>query len=269
MIRAVLGLISLAVVSIACGQGSFSSAAADVYLQQQDWKALAKYSRDWTFAAPGDAKAWYYLGTAYLVGLHRPEDAASPLLRATQLKPHWDVAWAALGIDNLDLHRLTEAAQAFEQTTSLAPTNPNHWNNLAAAYAAAHRADLAEGALDREQAQAVRWASNADWYALGNGYASIGRFEKAIEAYRHSLHLEEHVAEVWNNLGVAQESLGDLAEAQLSYRRAAGLGDDLGTQNLQRLQSIDLPIRTADAAQAHAWETSYPGQPYNPFGRPG
>ena len=50
-----------------------------------------------------------------------------------------------------------------------------------------------------------------------------GRYTEAVSAYRELLALRPDCAEVHNNLGMAQQELGDLEEALRSYRRAIAL----------------------------------------------
>jgi tetratricopeptide (TPR) repeat protein len=251
-----LGVFSFAMVSMACAHGAYSARDADFYVELRDWNRLYQYSHHWSEEQPRDPKGWYYLGSALLRGRQQPADAIRALEQATRLKPDWDAAWAALGSAYQEAQRDADAAQAFEQAARIAPGTPGHWNNLASAYAGAGEADRAERALDAEQSQAWRWASNVDWYTLGNGYADLSCYAKAVEAYQHAVNLDERVAEAWNNLGVAEEHLGHSARALVDYQRAAALGDDLGASNSQRLQSAPTRVRSA---QAHAWQASHPG----------
>jgi tetratricopeptide (TPR) repeat protein len=250
------GVLSFAMVAVAGAQGSYSARDANFYIELRDWSRLHQYSSHWTYDQPRDARGWYYLGTALLDGMQQPSDAIPPLERATQLRHDWEAAWNALGLAYRDMQRYADAAEAFEQAVRLAPGNPSYWNNLASAYAGAEQTDRAEQALDAEQVQASRWASNDDWYALGNGYAKLGCFAKAVDAYEHAVHLDERVAEAWNNLGVAEEQLGHRPQALADYQRAAALGDDLGETNAKRLQSVPTRVRSA---QAHAWPANHPG----------
>jgi tetratricopeptide (TPR) repeat protein len=246
--RILLGVLSLAIFSVACAEGFYSARDADFYMQLRDWNRLLQYSSRWTEQQPHDARGWYYLGTAYLSGLHEPANAVKPLERATELKRDWDGAWSALGCAYLNVQRYSEAARAFEQATKLAPGNPSHWNNLASAYVGNGQMDRAGQALDAEQVQASKWASNADWYALGNAYYNLGRYANAVAAYQRAVSLDERVSAAWNNLGVAEERLGKASDALLHYQRAAALGDELGSANAQRLQS---GIAFTDSSSRH------------------
>jgi tetratricopeptide (TPR) repeat protein len=255
--RIVLSVFSLAMFSVAGAQGSHTTRAANFYVQLRDWNRLLQYGSGWSEQRPRDARGWYYLGTAYLTGLQQPADAIKPLERAAQLKSDWKDAWDALGVAYLQMQRYADAARAFELAVKLAPADPSSWNHLASAYAGADRAEPAERALDAEQVEAAKWASNADWYALGNGYVQLGCYAKAVVAYQRAISLDERVAAAWNNLGVAEERLGNGRDALFHYQRAAALGDELGVSNVQRLQSTPEQVRRA---LAHAWQSDQPGQ---------
>jgi len=269
--------------SLAAAQSGFSPGGANTYAQRQDWNGLVRYARSWTASEPGSAMAWYYLGSAYGIGLHEPASAEAPFEKAVQLNPRWAMAWNALGFTYLDLRRNSDAARAFQHAVNEAPQQSNYWNNLASAYSWAGRPDLATQTLERQRTAAARSATYVDWYNMGNGFANLGHRQEAIDAYTQALRMNQRFGPAWNNLGVAQQQLGDYSSALNSYRRAAAFGDSLVNTNAAALQSGMAAAQQRSggrqmspqmvrefirSGQAHAWETNHPGQQGNPYGRP-
>ncbi len=275
-------LLMLIAAALAQGQGRYSMGGANAYVQSKNWTGLVQYSRSWTQADPNDSMAWYYLGSAYEMGLHQPAEAVAPLRKATDLKPDWALGWTALGFAYMDLKRFDDAASAFENAVRYAPTKSNYWNNLASAYSWANKPALAEQTLEKQERAAGPSATDVDWYNLGNGYANLGRRDRAINAYRQALRINPRDANAWNNLGVAEQASGNLQNAMADYQRAASLGDPLARNNVANLQAASAPrgggsgggynpqrvIESIRKGQAHAWEINHPGELRNPYGRP-
>lgn len=58
------------------------------------------------------------------------------------------------------------------------------------------------------------------WYALGNAYGRTAQYEKAIEAYLQSLHIEPKSGAVWSNLGVTLSRTGQISLSIEAYQQA-------------------------------------------------
>lgn len=267
----------------ASAQGRYSPGGANAYVRAQNWNGLVQYSRAWTAAEANSATAWYYLGTAYFMGLHRPADAVGPLQKAVALNPGWTVAWNGLGFALMDLKRYDEAAHAFQKCVDQAPAQSSYWNSLASAYSWEGKPQLAFQTLERQHNAVARSATYADWYNLANGFASLGRKDEAKPVYAEALRLNPRYGPAWNNLGVAEQALGNFNNALEDYRRAAALGDPLGSSNAAALQSglasaqqrsgghgvnLRMVPELVRAGQAHAWLNNHPGALGTPFGHP-
>lgn len=277
--RTILGI---AIGAAAAWAQGYSPGGANAYVQSQNWNALVSYARAWTQAEPNNATAWYYLGTAYEMGLHEPASAVEPLRKAAELNPSWDLGWVGLGFADMDLKRYDDAASAFHHAVQLKPAKSNYWNNLASAYSWAGKRAEAEQSLEEQERAAGASASDVDWYNMGNGYANLGRADRAVAAYQRALRMNPRNGLAWNNLGVAEQKLGNYQAALAAYQKAAALGDPLGRNNTANLQAAAAPRgsgggggynpqRTLEAirqGQAHAWEINHPGQQRNPYGRP-
>jgi tetratricopeptide (TPR) repeat protein len=273
----------LLLASAAQAQGAYSMAGANRYVQSKNWTGLVQYSTGWTRAQPNESMAWYYLGSAYEMGLHQPGNAVAPLQKAVALKPDWALGWTALGFANMDLKHFDDAADAFAKAVEYAPAKSNYWNNLASAYSWANKPGLAEQTLEKQERQAGPSATDVDWYNLGNGYANLNRRDRAINAYRQALRLNPRNGLAWNNLGVAEQAMGNLQNALVDYQKAAALGDSLANNNIANVQAATAPrsgggggggynpqrvLESIRKGQAHAWEINHPGQMNNPYGRP-
>jgi tetratricopeptide (TPR) repeat protein len=77
----------------------------------------------------------------------------------------------------------------------------------------------------------IELASNDDprvlaYYNMGNLYADLGEYERAIESYRDGLKLDPTLAKVHNNLGLAYAALKRAAEAASEFNQAVQLRSD-------------------------------------------
>ena len=84
-----------------------------------------------------------------------------------------------------------------------------------------HRDPEAEETLKRAAARAPSDAEIP--YHLGRIYYQQGRHAEAAEAFRRATALDVRAYRAWDNLGLASEALGDVAQAQQHYLRAIAL----------------------------------------------
>ena len=131
-----------------------------------------------------------------------------------------------------------------------------------------HRDPEAEEALQRA---AVRAPADAEVpYDLGRIYYQQGRHAEAADSFRKALALDPLAYRAWDNLGLAAEALGDVAQAQQHYLKALSLvykdhpGYDVVYANF-----ADLLIKLGNAQRAFdlAAEAAQrnPGEPRNFF----
>jgi tetratricopeptide (TPR) repeat protein len=84
-------------------------------------------------------------------------------------------------------------------------------------------------ARDREAEETLKRAAaraSADAeipYSLGRIYYQQGRHAEAAEAFRRATALDARAYRAWDNLGLASEALGDVAQAQQHYLKAIAL----------------------------------------------
>jgi tetratricopeptide (TPR) repeat protein len=223
--------------SSAYGQSRYSAQQAHSYITTNDGNGAVRYASAWTKAEPNNSDAWAALGTAYGVGLHQPANAISAFQHFLQLKPDYPPCLNAMGVEYTNLRKFPEAVAAFKQAAEKAHVKPNYWNNLAAAYAAMNKHDLALEALNSNERLAAPHGSWADWYNLGNGYQKQMDYQKAIAAYKRAVQLNPGSGELWTNLGASEQSVGQWDLALQYYKKGMALGDKLGSQNSAALQN--------------------------------
>jgi tetratricopeptide (TPR) repeat protein len=79
-------------------------------------------------------------------------------------------------------------------------------------------------AIDSLKLAAARTPQDADIpYDLGRIYYQIGRHADAAAAFRQATALDPRAYKAWDNLGLAMEALGDVAQAQQHYLKALAL----------------------------------------------
>jgi tetratricopeptide (TPR) repeat protein len=217
--------------------GSYSVSGADGYVHKKDWNGLLGYSKAWTQAEPDNPSGWFYLGKTYAAVLNQPQDAVRPLQRAVALKPAWSEAWNVLGQTYLNLGRNKEAIEATRRAADQSPWDMGYWNRLAVVYSDVNKPGAAVKSLDDGERAAGPYATAYEWYVLGNGFKQLRQYPKAIHAYKQCLGMNSRLAEGWNNLGVAEQQVGNVKGALSDYQRAASLGDEAGRSNYTDLKN--------------------------------
>lgn len=243
---------------------SYAYSLADVQAleRKQDWNGLLQYGQAWTKAEPNNANAWAAVSVAYFF-LDRPDLALEPTKKGVELAPREAGAWTGLGRVYSKLKQYPKAIDAYTHAVELKPENGNLWNNLAAAYS--EQGDYAKTleTLERQAQMAGPYQNTELWYNLGNALSTVAAstwlhseagkpkdqiLREAVYAYNQAIRLNPRYGNAWNNLGIAQEALGETQEALKCYQRAGAVGDAYGTQNYRKLQDKI----TAAAAAANA-----------------
>ena len=222
----------------ASAQSQFSVSQATSFEKQGDWTDCVNYAQNWTQQAPDEAGGWEFLGICEGLGLKNAPASISAFRQFLQLQPNEYHAWNALGIEYHSINDNANAAAAFKRATDLAPQHPNYWNNLAAVQSEMGEwGDVADD-LDHDLAEAAPNGTWHDWYVLGNGYANIGEYEKAATAYQHAEALNPQSGNVWNNLGVVAQDMGETQAALNDYKQADTLGNNFGGSNYNKLIAL-------------------------------
>lgn len=171
---------------------------------------------------PDHARAHYSLaGVLRMQG--RPDEAITHYQQAIRIDRTIAGAHLDLGLLLLDKHRYSEAIQSLTEAIRLAP-------DMAQAFVGMGRA-LSESGKPEEGLAAFRKGVELDpnlsaaHFGLAAALATRGDYRGAADEYTRSLNIEPDFV-AWNNLGDAQEKLGDLAAARNSYAKAVAMQPD-------------------------------------------
>jgi tetratricopeptide (TPR) repeat protein len=151
--------------------------------------------------------------------------------RYDQAATHFSRALTACGSNSPLLLALGQAqllaqrpADALATLERIPDTDPEYVQTLkvkAKAEYLLHRDADAEATLRRAAARAPGDAEIP--YDLGRIYYQVGRHEEAAQSFRHAIDLDPRAYRAWDNLGLAAEALGDVAQAQQYYLKAIAL----------------------------------------------
>jgi tetratricopeptide (TPR) repeat protein len=112
-----------------------------------------------------------------------------------------------------------------------------------------HRDPEAEETLKRAAARAPSDAEIP--YHLGRIYYQQGRHTEAAETFRRAITLDPRAYRAWDNLGLANEALGDVAQAQQHYLKAIALvHKDHPSYDVVYANFADLMIKLGDYQRA-------------------
>jgi tetratricopeptide (TPR) repeat protein len=173
-----------------------------------------------TREAPTFAGGWLALAQTYRARqlFSRAVPAYEEALR---LQPDARTAYN-LGVTAGQIEMWDKAVAAYDQTLTLDPDHREAAYNRAVALMRAGRleeADLAFAAYRERDPEHYRAHLNH-----GVTLYRLGRYEDAVDVYSRTLDIEV-TAEVWDNLGLAYEGLGDKQRAERCYREAKKLRD--------------------------------------------
>lgn len=171
-----------------------------------------------TREAPTFVGGWLALAQTYR-SRQQYSQAVSAYQEALQLQPEARTAYN-LGVTAGQARQWETAVAAYDQTLALDPDHREAAYNRAVALMQAGRLDAADQAF-----AAYRELDPQHYRAhLNHGVTlyRLGRHEDAIEVYSQALEIE-NTAEVWDNMGLAYDGLGDEKGAQRCYKEAKKL----------------------------------------------
>ncbi len=227
---------------------AFLKEQAQAMLQQNQLQpAKAMYTRICEIDG-GDAQSWHMLGVIN-VHLGSMEEAAAAWRQAVAVKPDFAEGHCNLANALFCLGRREEAVEHYRQTLRLQPDYSEALNNMGTALNELNRLD--EAAQCYETALGLAPTALLH-YNLANVRTRQQRLGEAVTQYQRALALEPERPELYNNLGNALRHLGRYADAEASYREALKLQPDhaMAHEAHANLGTVLLQLNRYDEAQA-------------------
>jgi protein O-mannosyl-transferase len=165
------------------------------------------------------ADALNSLGTV-LARTGRNEDALQRFRQAAELRPNDALSLYNMGAMLIIVNRPQEALEPFRRAVERDPSYSKARVGLGMAMAAS--GDIAGGIAELTKAIEIDPGFAPAYLALGRAYAAQSNWLAAAAEFKKSLAIQ-HDYPALVELGRAQESLGDLAGAEASYRMAVTL----------------------------------------------
>ncbi len=190
---------------------------ADPFFSKHDWPGLLALSQRWVKVQPNNAKAWRYLGYAYL-NTRQYSKAIDAYRQALRIDPKIMGAWNNLGLAYNDTRQYSKAIDALRQALRIDPKIMGAWFNLGVAYNNTRQYSKAIDAF--RQALRIDPKIMGAWNNLGVAYNNTRQYSKAIDAFRQALRIDPKIMGAWNNLGVAYNNTRQYSKAIDAFRQA-------------------------------------------------
>jgi serine/threonine protein kinase/tetratricopeptide (TPR) repeat protein len=170
--------------------------------------------------APTDERAYAGLAIAY-EGLGQIDSAETTFKKAISLRPNYSGGYNALGAFYLRHARYGDAEGMFSQMIALAPDSVAGYTNLGSTYLVQDR--YAEALPMLERSVAIRPTGDAE-SNLATAYFQLHRFPESALMYEKAVKLDDQNYELWGNLGDAYYwTPGMRDRAPVAYRTAIHL----------------------------------------------
>jgi tetratricopeptide (TPR) repeat protein len=219
----------------------WSEAAANAPLQRGDRAAAVEYAQNWTRAEPQNPVAWARLGLAQDQALNDPRAAVISLKKAVTLDPNYVRAWNALGMIDRKLGDTVGSEDAMRHTVQTTHGRASYWHLQVVDLSSSRRYGAAIDAAGKYEQAIAGSTDPQEWYVLGNDYSGLREWQRGIGAYQHAIQLNPNIGDVWNNMGVAEQYLGQNATASNDYKKAAALGNSAAAANERSLIADSQP----------------------------
>ena len=215
-------------------------------VRSEKFPELEAFARLLVGRSRSSGSAWKLLGFALA---RQGKDSVEAFRNTVSLLPTDPEAHCNLGNALRALGQSAEAMNSLGRAIELAPGNAAAHNDLGSALADLGRLDEAVASYRRAldlKADFAQAHSN-----MANVLLSLGEYEQAIESYRKALVLQPSSAEVHAGIGSASLAIGQLPEALAHYQTALEIRPDL----MAALGNIGTVLR--ELGQNDAAETNY------------
>jgi predicted Zn-dependent protease len=215
------------------------------------------------FDQPEDFETRKLLGEAYR-GSGQLELAAGHLSAAVEQVDDAST-WQLLAQTYFELKDVNQAMGAIKKVTQLDPTEPAPYRLLAKVY---QSKSMWKESIEASEEAIARGADDPWTYNnMGYAYLVIGRYDDSVRELEKAVSFDVGVSPtIWNTLGLAYEKKGSLRDAHAAYQAALAGNPNYvkakvnlrRTQELAKVQGVDLGVRTADISRDLPVESPVP-----------
>jgi len=195
-----------------------------VLVAKKQFKEALKHLTKAVKLAPKYAGAHYNLGKCY-VDMGEPKKAFGSMNMAVKLDPSSVDSQFVLANCLVQLGRLDVAIGHYERVIQLMPSHIEALNNLGNVWQELKQPEKA--LAYHQQALMVEPRYQIAMLSLAETYRNLDNQAEAIEVLNNALEVEEH-ADIYQNLGVNYQQLGDMEKAKESYLKAIALNPASG-----------------------------------------
>ena len=189
-------------------------------MREKKYNAAIPSLRNVTRDLPEMFQGWLALAQCYQA-TKQYSLAIEPYEKALQLNPDPKLAFH-LGRVSMKSKQYDKSIAAYETALEMDPTYVKARYNLSLTYMDAGRYEEAVESFDKMVEQDGE--SYRAYYSQGLSYYYLGRYDEALEAYDMAMEFEETV-NLFNNIGLVYDKLGDKKETAEWYKKAQALKD--------------------------------------------
>lgn len=166
-----------------------------------------------------------YVGRGDVLALlDRKDEAEASYRRAMELDPSFWAGFSAMGTLLFEEGRYVQAAAYYQEFANRMVDSPKAYNNLGAAY---YMTGDWERAADAWEHSLALKPTRSTYLNTGTMYFFLGRMDMAAERYTQALSLAPEDFRTWTNLGDAYHEMdGFEEEARAAYERGLELGEE-------------------------------------------
>lgn len=206
------------------GAGIYLALLALLTWQRNEvWRDELTLWSDAAAKAPQAFRAQSNLGLA-LLNDEQWQAAQTVLEGALQLNPHYARTWSNLGLVYEEMGAYDRADSSYRRAMALRPDWTGFRIQLGRLYLGMGRygevIDLLQGTEQQDLHSAEALA------LMGLAHQRAGRVQEAVSQYNKSIELYDLSGEVFNNLGLAYQSLGEDEAARTAFARALNRAPD-------------------------------------------
>lgn len=178
-----------------------------------------------------DPRYQYNVGLFHLNN-NNLDEAIRYLNRSLALDPRFHLAWNALGIAHSMTGDLERSLSDFRKALDIDPRFTEARNNLGMILQELGRLDEAEAEFRKAITDTAYVSREMPFYNLSGLYFVQEKYDLAFEHILSALQIQPRYALAHNRKGLILESMGNLAEAIISYGQAVKIAPDDLTFNM-------------------------------------